>query len=119
MKEYIERAVAVKKFENYRRDCEEENDERAAQIFEDCISELMAISAADVAEVRHGRWEQHLQSSKVAPVYTCSLCKLNVSGFEKRWIKYCPYCGAKLGDSYTFCGHCGKRLPDVQEEDHP
>ena len=32
---------------------------------------------------------------------------------------YCPYCGAKLGDSYTFCGHCGKRLPDVQEEDHP
>lgn len=34
MKEYIERAVAVKKFENYRRDCEEENDERAAQIFE-------------------------------------------------------------------------------------
>lgn len=32
MKEYIERTVAVKKFENYRRDCEEENDERAAQI---------------------------------------------------------------------------------------
>ena len=49
MKEYIEKAVAIKKFENYRRDCEEENDERAAQIFEDCISELMAISAADVA----------------------------------------------------------------------
>ncbi|MFR4087730.1 MAG: hypothetical protein ACLT1A_07550 [Dysosmobacter sp.] len=24
-----------------------------------------------------------------------------------------------MGDSYTFCGHCGKRLPDVQEEDHP
>ena len=34
-------------------------------------------------------------------------------------LRYCPYCGAKLGDSYTFCGHCGKRLPDVQEEDHP
>ena len=54
------------------------------------------LPAADVAEVRHGRWEQHLQSSKVAPVYTCSLCKLNVSGFEKRWIKYCPYCGARM-----------------------
>lgn len=54
MKEYIEKAVAVKKFENYRRDCEEENDERAAQIFEDCVSELMAIPAADVAPVRHG-----------------------------------------------------------------
>ena len=34
-------------------------------------------------------------------------------------LRYCPYCGAKLGDSYTFCGHCGKRAPDVQEEDHP
>lgn len=51
MKEYIERAIAVKKFENYRRDCEEENDERAVQIFEDCVFELMDIPAADVAEV--------------------------------------------------------------------
>lgn len=57
---------------------------------------IMDLPAADVAEVRHGKWEQHLQSSKVAPVYTCSLCKLNVSGFEKRWIKYCPYCGARM-----------------------
>lgn len=63
MKEYIERAVAVKKFENYRRDCEEENDERAAQIFEDCISELMAISAADVAEVVRCRECQHCKET--------------------------------------------------------
>lgn len=67
------------------------NDCRSA--FYRCIS---GMPAADVAEVRHGRWERHLQSSKVAPVYTCSLCKLNVSGFEKRWIKYCPYCGARM-----------------------
>ena len=65
MKEYIERAVAVKKFENYRRDCEEENDERAAQIFEDCISELVAISAADVVEVRNGRWEKFSTASGI------------------------------------------------------
>lgn len=31
----------IKRFENYRRDCEEENDILAMQIFEDCISELM------------------------------------------------------------------------------
>lgn len=65
MKEYIERTVAVKKFENYRRDCEEENDERAAQIFEDCISELVAISAADVVEVRNGRWEKFSTASGI------------------------------------------------------
>lgn len=90
MKEYIERAVAVKKFENYRRDCEEENDERAAQIFEDCISELMAIPAADVAEVKHGRWIDGV----------CSEC-----GFDAMYYKgipaqvytdYCPSCGARM-----------------------
>ena len=52
--------------------------------------------AADVAPVRHGRWEKHPQSNEDDPVYTCSLCKLNVSGFEKRWIKYCPNCGALM-----------------------
>ena len=26
--------------------------------------------------------------------------------------RYCPYCGAKLGDGFTFCSQCGKKLPD-------
>ena len=47
MKEYIERAVAVKKFENYRRDCEEENDERAAQIFDESIPYKTRVLAID------------------------------------------------------------------------
>ena len=91
MKEYIERAAAVKKFENYRRDCEEENDERAAQIFEDCVSELMALPAADVAEVRHGRWIENT---------FCSCC----GGFDEddkgniiqSFHNYCPNCGARM-----------------------
>ena len=24
---------------------------------------------------------------------------------------YCPYCGAKLGEGFAFCGKCGKALP--------
>ena len=89
MKEYIEKAVAIKKFENYRRDCEEENDERAAQIFEDCVSELMAIPAADVAEVRHGRWS----SNGIALV--CSECGKSVNLVEM-FAHYCPYCGTRM-----------------------
>ena len=27
--------------------------------------------------------------------------------------RYCPYCGARLGSGFTFCGKCGKRLPDT------
>ena len=96
MKEYIERTVAVKKFENYRRDCEEENDERAAQIFEDCISELMAISAADVAEVRHGRWVRDKWPSGTHKLI-CSECG-EWSGKKSR---YCPSCGALMkGDEH-------------------
>lgn len=98
MKEYIERAVAVKKFENYRRDCEEENDERAAQIFEDCISELMAIPAADVAEVRHGRWVEYPR----AHYFKCSECKYTVPYRKAIFVNgnreydYCPSCGARM-----------------------
>ena len=98
MKEYIERAVAVKKFENYRRDCEEENDERAAQIFEDCVSELMAISAADVAEMRHGRWVRDKWPSGTHKLI-CSECG-EWSGKKSR---YCPSCGARMDkeDNYV------------------
>ena len=96
MKEYIERAVAVKKFENYRRDCEEENDERAAQIFEDCISELMAIPAADVAEVRHGRWEflGPNRLIKSCMCGTCSVCHVRSVYIVNTAI--CPNCGAPM-----------------------
>lgn len=110
MKEYIERAVAVKKFENYRRDCEEENDERAAQIFEDCISELMAIPAADVAEVRHGRWNPEIHHTYIPVEYDqngdpilheytsfrCSLCGRE----EPKEEPYC-HCGARMGKEAT------------------
>lgn len=29
---------------------------------------------------------------------------------------FCPYCGAKLGAAFEFCGKCGKKLPDWSEE---
>ena len=96
MKEYIEKAVAIKKFENYRRDCEEENDERAAQIFEDCVSELMAIPAADVAEVRHGRWID-VRGESSGLNWKCSLCAKRV--LQKS--PCCPNCGARMDKEAT------------------
>lgn len=29
--------------------------------------------------------------------------------------RYCPYCGAKLGEGFAFCGKCGRELPDIEE----
>lgn len=104
MKEYIERAAAVKKFENYRRDCEEENDERAAQIFEDCVSELMALPAADVAPVRHGKWKPvkynaYCSCGKSYGTYhfLCSACN-HIAYSQPYRLTYCPNCGARMDE---------------------
>lgn len=111
MKEYIERAVAVKKFENYRRDCEEENDERAAQIFEDCISELMAIPAADVAEVRHGRWNPEIHHTFIPVEYD-----QNGDPILHEYTSFrCSLCGREEPKEEPYC-HCGARMG--KEADH-
>lgn len=52
---------------------------------------LEAIPAADVVEVRHGRWEIRNWGFDY---YCCSAC-----GFEHRYegpFAYCPNCGAKM-----------------------
>ena len=93
MKEYIEREDAVKKFDNYRRDCEEADDQIAADIFADCVSELMDIPAADVAEVRHGRWIGEPAEIGGHIWMECSECH------RVRIVDdYCSACGARMGE---------------------
>lgn len=42
---YIRREDAIQRFENYRRDCVEAEDEASARIFADCVIELMGLPA--------------------------------------------------------------------------
>lgn len=28
--------------------------------------------------------------------------------------RFCPYCGARLGAEFAYCGKCGKKLPDIE-----
>ena len=49
---------------------------------------LDGLPAADVQEVRHGRWADNVW------VFTCSECG-NDAG--ERW-DYCPHCGAKMDE---------------------
>ena len=65
----------------------------------------------DAVEVVHGRWETHNQ---VDSVFYCSVCKLNVSNFEKRWLNYCPNCGAKMDKKLPI--HHGNTPPSTKEE---
>lgn len=54
--------------------------------------------AADVAEVRHGKWYYNEMHSDLGySAYACSLCKKEVSIDEEDYkLNYCPYCGAKM-----------------------
>lgn len=56
--------------------------------------ELIATApAADVAEVRHGRWEKHGNK------WQCTGCKvlMSIDGTpQENLLYYCPNCGAKM-----------------------
>lgn len=87
MKEYIERTAALDI-------CQKEYEERLrmADYCGDTVAwniggAIKSIPAADVAEVRHGRWN----SNGIALV--CSECG-RAFGIVEMFAHYCPWCGA-------------------------
>jgi hypothetical protein len=68
------------------------NDCRSA--FYRCIS---GMPAADVAEVRHGRWERVSTASGIISRVRCSVCAgTQPLTFEN--MPYCPTCGARMDE---------------------
>ena len=68
------------------------NDCRSA--FYRCIS---GMPAADVAEVRHGRWERVSTASGIISRVRCSVCAgTQPLPFEN--MPYCPTCGARMDE---------------------
>lgn len=86
MKEYIERDAAIFDLEIYEKQVVK--DEYALAIA-GCRSHIRNIPAADVVEVRHGRWIED------GDCQYCSEC-----GEEHSWADYraayCDVCGAKM-----------------------
>lgn len=59
-------------------------------------SEVEAIPAADVVEIRHGRWNVvEILTDDTQTVGKCSICSDIISWFEKL-PNYCPNCGARM-----------------------
>ena len=82
MAEYIEREALLNKMKNWH--------EKISLIA--CVNSM---PAADVAPVRHGRWDRVIPSKSAAKwssKVSCSVCH-NV-GYDH--FKYCPNCGAKM-----------------------
>ena len=65
------------------------------------VDKIKSIPAADVAEVRHGRWEKH--GSK----WQCTGCKvlMSIDGTpQENLLYYCPNCGAyMMGENNGKC----------------
>lgn len=85
MDEYIDRAVAVSQanFIHGRWD----------DVYVSAAT-LMAMPAADVAPVVHGRW---IYDKKAQRPY-CSVCKGYFYGATNSPMSYCPNCGAKMDE---------------------
>ena len=74
MKEYIERADIKALLERY-------------GATDDAMALIDTIPAADVAEVKHGRWIKHKYFDECSECYTMVILRYN----------YCPNCGARMG----------------------
>ena len=83
MKEYIERAALKRELAPY-----EEND--FSQQMDVILAIVDAQPAADVVEVRHGRW----QNGGNGLYDTCSACEKEI--YLAIPMNYCPECGALM-----------------------
>ena len=68
--------------------------------YDGCIKFCQSIPAADVQEVRHGRWIE--QEADMDTIYECSVCgepfvTLEGTPADNLW-NYCPNCGAKMDE---------------------
>ena len=107
-KEYIEREEAKELVRIWISDCVLDGDNDAADCYRDCIDLLDSIPAADVAEVRHGRWIQpHWKNSNYC--CNCSECGREAMHTDYQWDKngiypLCPNCGAyMMGENNGKC----------------
>ena len=98
-KEYIEREVAKARLRMWITDCVLDGDNDAAGCFRDCIDLLDSIPAADVVEVRHGKWvHSEIEDDdwgRTFHEWTCSVCGYSVA-HNPTGENYCPHCGALM-----------------------
>lgn len=100
MKEYIEWAQFLK---NLGYDETRRADVLPGSTFDIVLKE----PAADVAEVRHGRWERILTASGIISRVRCSVCAgTQPLTFEN--MTYCPNCGTRMDKENKHKVRCAK-----------
>ena len=90
MAEYIDKNTTVGILEAMSRSA---NCECIKKRLEKAAKRVNTMPAADVAPVRHGRWETH---SDRPDSLICSVCKCGFDMWKHDPHNYCPNCGAKM-----------------------
>lgn len=99
MAEYIERDQAIRKAIDA---CIKVVGHGISQVSAvDIADEIDSIPAADVVEIRHGKWEQ---SSYHYSVYYCSECSRHIEDGSHNPNEHFPYC------------HCGAKMDGKSED---
>lgn len=96
MVEYISREAAFKEFAEFVRDSNN-SDFVDAPTWNDAVSLIGSLPAADVAPVVHGEWINAYPDIEPNPMFmygVCSQCGFEQSISDK--LNYCPHCGAKM-----------------------
>ena len=83
MSEYIEREAAIKELMN-------DAPEQVGYSREDAADCIRYMDAADVAPVRHGRWERTADGAAL-----CTACKRKMNPYQYG-NAFCSLCGAKM-----------------------
>ena len=89
MAEYIEREAAIKELMN-------DTPEQVGYSREDAADCIRYMDAADVAPVRHGRWEEASDGDGIV----CPFCRTDFCTiiYDTEYFNYCPNCGAKMDE---------------------
>lgn len=93
MKKYIDADALYEKIHNIG-GCDAPPDTWAEgwdEAIDECLNLLESMPAADVQEVRHGRWIK----GKIMGLFKCSACH-NTFDYWVTGYNHCPNCGARM-----------------------
>ena len=103
VKEFIEREKALSNIDKAFKMFQDHDD--MLRLYSDTRLAVIVEPAADVAEVRHGRWEAWMPDKNgETREFICTGCRFMV---EMSWkqkecdYEWCPYCGCKMDKEVT------------------
>lgn len=99
MAEYIDREALIERLK-FKRDYDDWNNSKYRGL-ECAIAQVKKVPAADVVEVKHGRWIKSEDDYCGLNIIQCSLCR-------EEW---CFECDDDVKDlNYHYCPNCGAKM---------